>query len=208
MAIDKQRLMIYGGLVVVAIAGFVLTSPVKPTESETVNRASKGRSSTKKSVFTEEDLSARFGPVNMRLKNSFVPLVARTGMGSAGGLAPNEFPTSLTSGEKGWFYTGTVIVDDVPSALIENEQTGEGYYLKVGEAFKEAVITEIAPSYIVVSTPNGRPYRMNLLDDSPELDDAPFTGVTVEPVRPVTPTGPIGQGGSFSTQAAIPNEQS
>ncbi len=207
MASDKSRPFIYGGVVVVAIAGFLLTGPVKPTASNEVKKPKKSSSASKKIDFTVEDFEAKFVPVNSGLKNAFVPLVARSVSGSSGGLAPNEFPTSLTNGEAGWFYTGTVIVDEVPSALIENEKTGEGMYLKVGEKFKSTMITEIAPSYIVVSTSSGRPIRMNLLEDTPEFDETPFPNVSVEPVRPVTPSGPIGSGQPTSAPVAISNEQ-
>lgn len=190
------------------IVGFIMTAPPDSTgidEAKKVNR--KGSKTAKVIVFQEDDFTAQFESVNSGLKNAFVPVVARAESGSSGGLAPNEFSTALTNGEPGWFYTGTVIVDEVPSALIENISTGEGMYLKVGEKFKNVVIAEITPTYIVVSTSSGRPIRMNLLDDAPELDETPFTGMSIEPVRPSGPTGPIGSGLPSGVPNALLNEQ-
>jgi len=196
VAAKVSRPVVYGGLLFVAIAGFVLTTP--PPDSGKggggLPDRSKRTAASQAGPFTEEDRTARFDRLNEGARNSFRPLVARRDAGYAGdGLAPNEFPASYTGGETGWFYTGTVVVDDVPSALVENERTGEGQFLMVGERLKRAVIAQITPTYIVVRNTSGQSVRLDLLRDRAEPGEE-FDDMGVEPVRPDGPgfmTGPI-----------------
>jgi hypothetical protein len=113
-------------------------------------------------------------------------------------LAPNEIPASYTGGEPGWKYTGTMIVNDVPSALLENEMSGDVLYLMVGDKVKRAVIAQIAPTYIVVKGVGGQSLKLDLLRDLPE-DGEDMRNFGFEPVRPDVPgalRGPIRPGGS------------
>lgn len=196
MAVKVSRPVVYGSLIVVVIAAFALTTP--PSGSGAgggkLPERSKRGATNKVQTYTEEDRTARFDRLNEAARNSFRPLVARRDAGYAGGgLAPNEFPASYTGGETGWFYTGTVVVDDVPSALVENERTGEGQFLLVGERLKRAVIAQITPTYIVVRNSAGQSVRLDLLRDPAEPGEQ-YEDMGVEPVRPDGPgfmTGPI-----------------
>ena len=189
MAAKVSKPVLYAGILVGAVALIMVTTPGEESGGKpglTLAEIRKGKSQSSKtgSAFTEADLKAKFERLNEEPRNAFMPLVVRLDAGmNGGGLAPNEFPSTFTGGESGWFYTGTVIEDNVPSALVENQVTGEGYYLKVGEALKKSVITKITPTYILVNGTAGKSLRLDLLADPPEIEDG-FSNLAVEPVRP------------------------
>ena len=192
-----SRPMMYGAILVVAVAAFVMTTPKDADDRDGPDprRAARSAAGPPTGVF-DYDYDAEFEQLNESPNNAFMPLVARTSRNS-GGIAPNEFPAEYAGGESGWFYTGTVIIDDVPSALVENELTGDGMFLKVGENLKRTTISEIAPTYIVVTGTiseiaptyivvtgtTGRSLRLDLLRDLPEPGNE-FEGLVIEPVRP------------------------
>ena len=178
-----SRPLIYGGLFVFALAAYFMTEP-QSSDGEDRSGPRRGANAgdgLPDGVFPY-DFDAEFPALNESPKNAFMPLVARTRRNS-GGIEPNEFPPAYAGGESGWFYTGTVIIDDVPSALVENQLTGDGMYLHVGEYLKKTTISEIAPTYIVVKSTTGRSLRLDLLRDLIEPGDE-FDGLMIEPVRP------------------------
>lgn len=190
-----SRPVLYGGLLVIAVIAWIATEPGdQGGPASSLKRGRGSSSSGRLEQFTKEDYEARFERLNEAPRNAFNPLVVRKDAG--GGLMPNEFPASYTGGEAGWFYTGTVVVNDVPSALVENEVTGEGMYLKVGDRLKKALIAQIAPTYIVVRAAGGQGLRLNLLTD-PDTDEGTGMGsglrnLDVQPVRPDVPGAPRG----------------
>ncbi|HXH61284.1 MAG TPA: hypothetical protein VNI20_07985 [Fimbriimonadaceae bacterium] len=204
-----SRGTIYGILGVVVVAALVfVSSPSTKSGLSATKPKSGSRASAKDDKFDERDRTATFDRLNEPIKNTFRPLVARADVGVSGsGLAPNEFPSAYTGGERGWLYTGTVIVDDVPSASVENQTTGEGYFLKVGEHVKGATISQIAPTYIVIAGINGQSLRLDLLREKPSPGDVAYTATTVAPVKPnVTGplTGPIGTAPTGTNEQLTP----
>jgi len=181
-----SRPLIYGGILVIAVVAFVMTAPKSSDDAGSPGpRRGPAADRLPDGVF-DYDFDAEFELLNESPKNAFKPLVARTSRNS-GGIAPNEFPAEYADGEPGWFYTGTVVIDDVPSALVENELTGDGMYLEVGEYLKRTTILEIAPTYIVVKGLTGKSLRLDLLRDLPEPGDefdGLFEGLEIAPVRP------------------------
>jgi hypothetical protein len=199
-----SRPVLYGGILLLGVVAWFATAPDEPSSTGKKLSLNRGKSTTKGAAeeFTQEDLDASFPRLNEAARNAFNPLVARKESGSGGELAPNEIPASFTGGEAGWFYTGTTIVDDVPSALLENELTGQIEYLNVGDKVKRAVIAQIAPTYIVVTSPGGQDLRLNLLEDAPD-EGVNVRDLGLTPVRPDVPgalRGPIRSGG-FGTDA-------
>lgn len=206
MAAKVSKPVIYAGVATLVVAFFMMSSQPEPTgtKGKTLAELRAGnKSKATAALYPKEDFEARFERLNEDPKNAFMPLVAKFESGmTGGGLAPNEFPVALVGGEVGWFYTGTVIENDVPSALVENQLTGEGMYLKVGDRLKQSVITKIAPTYITVSGQAGMNVRLDLLADPPEIENG-FGNLAVEPVRPNVngivegprrPTGQIDRG--------------
>lgn len=147
------------GVVGVGIAGWVATSPESQTSSgiTTTKRAAK-KSQVKKggSAFVAEDYDAKFETVNIELKNSFQPIVARRsgGFGAGDGMA-NAIPPEFAAGDSGWFFTGNAEIDNVPTALFENRSTGEGVFLKAGDRWKSCMIAQILPDSVVMKGPSG-----------------------------------------------------
>lgn len=179
--VSKQ--LLYGGILVVAVAAFIMTAPQDSEDGGRSGPRSTGRTDSElPDGITQNDYDAEFEPLNESPASAFMPLVARTSR-NTGGIEPNEFPPAYAGGEVGWFYTGTVVIDDVPSALVENELTGDGMYLEVGENLKRTTIMEIAPTYIVVKGTTGRSLRLDLLRDLPEPGDE-FDSLEIVPVRP------------------------
>src|SRR5690349_20934960 len=124
MAAKVSKPVLYGGILVAVVAVIMLTSPSQPTGGKSSPKLSdlrKGKTTSKKSGVQvyPGDINAKFPRLGEEPRNSFMPLVVNMDAVS-GGLAPNEFPASYAGGESGWFYTGTVIEDNVPSALVEN----------------------------------------------------------------------------------------
>lgn len=185
-----NRTYIYIGVVALAIAGFVLTAPPEaPAGKSSTRRKPPAKKAAVAETFTEEDFNAKFERLNEPIKNSFKPLVVRKAGGqSQGQLMPNQVPIDFTQGDGSWFYTGTAVVDQIPTALVENRTTGEAVFLKVGQKWLASTVTRITPTTLSLSGPSGKSLTLELLVD-PAISDE-FTGMSVEPINPLS--GPIG----------------
>ncbi len=210
-----SRPVLYGGIALLGAIAWFATAPDDASGIGGSGKLNRGNSASKQvqSDITEEDYKAARNPfprLNEGTKNAFNPLVARQEQGATGALAPNEIPASYTGGEAGWMYTGTMIVNDVPSALLENQMSGDVLYLMVGQRVKRAVIAQIAPTYIVVKGAGGQSLKLDLLADRAEPgEDTGNFGF--EPVRPDVPgalRGPIRPGGSTGIADLQSSEQS
>lgn len=136
--------------------------------------------------YTDADYKASFAVLQQPLKDSFKPLVVRSGAREAGSAArANGVPASLAGGDVNWTYTGTAEVDDVPTVLIENSSTGEGVFLRQGERWKDMVIEQIAMDFVTLRGDDGEIVTLRLT--SPNEDEE------VKPLSPDNPlSGPIG----------------
>lgn len=141
-------------LAAVAIAIYVLTTP-----QEAAKRSTAARTPTKKkevaSTFTPEDYSAKFEPVTVAPKNSFMPVVMKTVAGGTVSTAPNAIGIDLTGGEAGWAYTGTAEVNGHIQAVVENAATGQGDFLSVGQNWKKAKVVAITDSALTLQGATG-----------------------------------------------------
>lgn len=191
-----QKPIFWVGVVGLAAVGWIATAPEQPT-SKTGNAAKLTRKKTtpKKGViqFEEADFKADFKPLNIELKNAFVPVVARKqgGFGGADGLA-NAIPLDFTAGESGWVYTGNAEIDGVANALLENRSTGEGVFLRVGERWKSAAVSKILTDAVVMKGPSGVKTFSLVNEESPRMARSGFApaGVNV----PSGLQGAIGRG--------------
>lgn len=181
-----NRFLLYGGVAVFVAAALFMT---EPTKKPSMNKAaSKARSAvpTKgdESGILPEDHTVNFTPVALIGKDVFKPLVVRDTGGSADAAMPNQVPPSFAGGEAGWFYTGTAIVDQVPTALLENTQTGAGLYVKQGDMWKDCKVDRITPTTLTL-TSGDTSRTLLLLADSPNT----ATGPSTQPLNPLT--GPV-----------------
>lgn len=166
-----QKPVFWVAIVGVAIAGYVLTEPdnkasaTGKTKPATKKTRTAGKASKNTIVFTEQDEKAKFQTISAPLKNSFVPVVARSGIGGADASA-NALPTDFTGGEANWVFTGSVEVNGVRQALLENRNTGEGVFLRRGERWKAATVQSIQENGIVMNGPSGIK-TFGLVDEAP-----------------------------------------
>ncbi len=182
-----------------AVSAFVLTSPPpKSSTAKSPKLARKGESKVD-DTFTAEDYSARFTRLTATPKNVFRPLVASGGFGSGAVQMPNAIPADFADGEPNWVYTGTAVVDGVPTALVENTTTQDGAFLHHGEKWKLATVAKITPTTLVLAGPGGRTHTMELMVDAPETLPGKLA-LSPMPV-PASLTGAIEGGGRRSRGA-------
>lgn len=185
-----NRIWIYVGVVTVGIAGWILTEPEPPvtTEKTTAKRSTARGATAKQTVFTKEDEQAQFARVNDLPGSAFSPLVSRKNAKSSNNnLLPNQIPPSFVDGDATWFFTGSVVVNTVPSALVESTARNEGVYLKVGERFKQFTVTSISQSTLTLAGPNGSTAKLVIIENRPIVDIG--TSASLAPLDPLT--GPI-----------------
>lgn len=183
-----NRMVIYVGILAVGIAGFVLTAPPELPERSSTRKRPTAKKTEVAEVFTKEDYAAKFDRLNEPVKNAFKPLIVRASASALQGeLRPNQVPIAFADGEGTWYYTGTAVVDQVPTALVENQSTGEATFLKVGQRWKNATVARITPTTLTLAGPGGKSLTLELLADPVITDD--FTGLSVEPLNPLN--GPI-----------------
>ena len=181
--------VMYLGIVAGIAAVWIFLNPGDtPAGKRAAHKAPTTSVSSKQVVYTQEDYTAKFTPVNITAKNAFKPIIARRNpLQSPEG--PSGIPPALAGGEAGWTYTGTVEVDGVVQALLENPTTGAGQFVKVGETWKNARVMEINGEKIVLSGPAGTALTVRL--HGPEEAAAPPTGMAPARVQPPL-TGRIG----------------
>ena len=172
----NTRFVVYGGVLVIAVIGFVMTAPKKDGGIEANNsRPARGSSSSSSRTiddqFTEEDANAVFAEVNETLKNAFRPLVVPES-GRRGALNPNEIPASFADGKDVWIYTGTAIIDEAPLALVENPTDGSIDFLAAGSNWKRSSVVKITPTQLTLRGPNGDLRIMDLMKDPPDPNEA------------------------------------
>lgn len=100
-----------------------------------------------------------------------------------------------------WSYTGTVTVGESKMALIENAKTKEGRYLKQGEEFQGAQVSQVTDQ-MVTMTAGTKPYLLAKSDNVnivPLDKSAPYLSGGAQPGQPVPPP----PGGAPAPQAAL-----
>lgn len=81
-----------------------------------------------------------------------------------------------------WVYTGTVTIGETKMALIENSKTREGHYLKLGEIFQGAQVSQVTDQMVSFMA-GPKPY---LLAKSDNVNLVPLDR---NAGAPITPTG-------------------
>lgn len=184
-----NRLFLYGGLALVVVVAIVMTEPQKIQRPPRKSVATATRPKAEKALenFDDRDKTATFETVALASRDAFKPLVVRGDAGGPDGAGlPNQVPASFASGEAGWFFTGAAIIDQVPTALLENTQTGQGLYVKQGDLWKNCRIERITPTSLTLG--NGDNVKtLMLLSDIPQSDSG---GSSSRPLNPIS--GQIG----------------
>lgn len=181
----------------VAYGVVILTEPDTPNRTNRPRPAATAQSNIRTSdLIQQEDYNANFPRLLGAPRDSFRPLVVR-----ASGTTPlsaarlDAVPAAFAGGDPNWRYTGNASIDGVSVALLENDATGDGVFLRVGEAWKRLVLTAIEPEAIVLTGPGGAVRRVRL--GIPEFEDPTAGPAGVAPLAVTPPLqGPIG--GNFS----------
>ncbi len=184
------------GVIGVATMGWYFTNPeATAPKSGTSAKATRKKTVAKKGAiqFTDQDFKADFKPLNIQLKNAFVPIVARKsgGFGGADGQA-NAIPLDFTGGDAGWVYTGNAEIDGVQNALLENRSSGEGVFIRSGERWKSAVVSRILSDSVVMKGPSGTKTFSLVNEESPKMARGGFNPAPVN--VPTNLQGTIGRG--------------
>lgn len=206
----NKRLLIYGAVVVVGVAGFLLSEPEKkPTSGGAAVRKSSATASasknTKETAFTEEDLQADFARLDEPVHNVFLPGVVDPSKQRGGGAEiPNQIPAEFMGGENGWLLTGIVTFDGRTVALLENPSQNEGQYLGVGESLKSATVMGITRNSVTLAGPNGNK-EFTILENRPIVDDNGYNANN-QPFDPLV--GNIGINNASAEQRPSTNSKS
>lgn len=193
---DKTRTYVYVGLGVVVLAAVVYLMQPADAGSKTSAKVAKRATTNSRTVdaFTQEDRTAKFARLNEPVRNAFKPLVVgRNGRaGVSGETGPtNAVPSEFAGGESGWVYTGTAIIDDVPTALLENPGSGEGVFLKQGERWKQCRVQRIGPDTVTLTGANGGVRTLQLYFEPAVQDLPPGQPGGNQPMQPPM-LGPMG----------------
>jgi hypothetical protein len=185
----KKLLFVGGGLVLIVLVAFPSGSSTT-TEVKKVNPLA-GTSTTKKtkeSLYTEEDKLAKFESIPATIKNGFVPLVRKgDGVAEPTGGIPRDF----TGGEGTWTYTGNMVVDGTPNALLENSASGDGVFLRPGQRWKNLRLIAVKEDSIELEGPSGARKTVFFNDKSISMA-APST--TLQALPPATIQGNLPNG--------------
>ena len=147
--------MYLAAVAILAATWLFLNPPDNGGQKKAKRSAAKTVTTTKASLYTQEDYKAKFSPVNLTARDAFKPLIARTDRALQAPEGPSGIPSALAGGVAGWTYTGTVEVDGVVQAVLENPTTGEGEFVKVGDKWKTATVMSITPTDIILSGASG-----------------------------------------------------
>ncbi len=168
------------GLVVIALAYNFMGEDDSPTTTKKTKKTSSAKETD--DIFTKEDYKAQFASLNKPIRNAFRPLIMKAGAGGG----PGGIPAVYANGEGNWIYSGCVWINGTKNALIENTQSGDGDWVKVGEPWKAAKVVSIGEEDLVLDGPGG-PVTLKLGQSGKET--------VVSSLPPATPngiTGPIG----------------
>jgi hypothetical protein len=178
-------------LIGLGAAAFVLTSPPDEAKKTTV-RKPVTRKADVVTLITKEDLTAKFDPVNITAKNAFMPYVKKS-TGDSAQAAPNALPSVLTNGESGWVYTGTAEVDGRIQAVVENQASGQGDFLSVGQNWKNARVVAVTESKLVLEGKDGQQVTVMMQEKlgSNSMVAGGFAPVNINPSGLRGPIGPV-----------------
>jgi hypothetical protein len=185
--------VLYTVLLGVAALIFVYATEPDPAPAGTGTKRTATKTVNKKAdVYLPEDYKAKFASLNEVPKDAFHPLVVRKTSGTqASPPDPDGIPFDATGGEPDWHYTGLVEVNGTKMALIENDSTGEGVYLRRGDRWKKIVVSSISDEALILVGPGGTPFRIKLGERGEE--PAAPTGTNPTPLQPPL-QGVIGAG--------------
>jgi hypothetical protein len=194
---------VVGGVVLLGV-GFAMTAPsddAKATSHAVTKRALPAAASDDQ--ITPQDLEVKFDKITTKPVDAFKPLVYHEN--TSGGANPNDesaVPTEFTGGEGAWGFTGTVDMDGVEYANIDNSKSGEYAQVKRGDHWKKCTIGEVGPDYVVLDGPISSKKLLMPTQDTSTV--AAKTAPAASDGTPVLPdlSGAIGAGNADQTDTS------
>src|ERR1019366_1465083 len=143
---------LYGGILVVGLIAYFMTSSSPPAATSAAAAKKKPVATAGQTLIQPIDhnvTSASFDLVSGTIKDTFVPIVYHSQLGSGQPpikIPPSELtiPVNFTGGEANWAFTGVVGVDGKSSALVENGTSGQSAYIHAGERWKTSTVQSIS----------------------------------------------------------------
>jgi hypothetical protein len=189
--------VMYLALVAAGAAIYVLTSPNAPV-AHTAPPKTLHRNALVNGQFTDADFSTKFAEPVLVSRDAFKPGVARkTNALAVALLAAGGIPADLAGGDPNWVCTGVSEVNGVRQALLENKVTNDGEFVKQGDKWKSAVVSQVLEDGLVMVGNDSEPKTIHIQQDNTQAETD--TGDTT-PVRPSL-TGVIGSGAGGTVQA-------
>ena len=186
----KKLLVVGAGLVVIVLVAFPsgASTPSGPKKPNPLAGLPQTKKSAKESLYTDEDKTKKFEAVGGSIKNGFVPLVTKN---DGALVAKNEIPRGFSDGQGGWTYTGNMVVDGTPNALLENTASGDGVFLRPGQRWKSMRLLAVKEDSIELEGPRGE-RKTVFFDDKNILTSAPSTNLQTLPPATIQGTFPGG----------------
>jgi hypothetical protein len=192
--------ILYLGLAAIGVVGYFMTEPETAKQTSVPKPKAKTSKKQEAGKFLEVDYKitrADLPKLASLDKNTFSPIIARQdGLGDL--TQEGGIPADFAGGDGNWVCTGTAEVDGVRMALIENKSTGEGEFLRAGQSWKSAVVSQILDDGVVMAGPGGNVVSIMVLEEqwNPEPEAAPE-------VAPVAPTNIPGMNGPIGGNAPM-----
>jgi hypothetical protein len=143
---------------------------------------------TKKDDFTPADYTAKFDALEAKTAtNAFNPLVVRSQGKNSVPTIDGAIPAAFADGDGNWQYKGYATVDGTANALLENQNSGEGVFVKPGERWKSCRVLTITRDSVVMQGTSGAARTIPIVSEDQPVSRTASTSLTPLPVpNPIT----------------------
>ena len=219
----KTSPLVWVGLLGTCVAVYMAVGGDEAPAPTTEKRQRPKPTSSKKDDYQPQDYVAKFERLKVQSSDAFVPLVVRKDGKSSVPTIDGGIPSAFADGDGNWQYKGFATIDGTSSGLLENQNTGEGVFVKPGERWKSSRVLTITKDSIVMQGVTGAARTIPIVsEDSTSSMSVASTALTPLPVPspltgnigdPTTPGrggrgrrggGGGGNFGAFSSSAAAP----
>jgi len=188
----KTSPLVWVGLLVTCVAVYMAVGGDEAPAPTTEKRQRPKPTSSKKDDYQPQDYVAKFDRLNLKSSDAFVPLVVRKDGKSSVPTIDGGIPSAFADGDGNWQYKGFATIDGTSSGLLENQNTGEGVFVKPGERWKSSRVLTITKDSIVMQGVTGAARTIPIVsEDSTSGTSMASTALTPLPV-PSPLTGNIG----------------
>lgn len=196
--------VLYLAIIGAGAAIYIVTNPDTPPKVTTPPKTHM-RTTTPDSQFLPVDYNTTFAEQVPLARNAFKPLVERRSGALANALASGGIvPPELTGGDANWICTGSAEIDGVKEALLENRNTNDAVFVKQGDHWKHAVVSQVLDDSVVLVGDDGEPRTIHVVqDETSNASGDTGTDTGTAPVRPQL-SGVIGGGQSGAQVQPLP----